>query len=211
MNEGLEDCSYFFVFLSKASLLSEMVAREWQSALYERTRHGLRFVPVLLEPVDVPVIFRDISHLNYYADGPAVVLEQMVGIIKGINPFVPLESQPNITYSEQISENNHVVLISANLYVQSIAHFLFLPDCDIGQLVFSPNLSEYTSTITEVDVGSLKKQGYWISIDRPLAPGFPFKIVISHKYAAVFSLHVLQEVKSNEFQLLKKVNHMTNG
>ena len=38
MGEGLRDCKFFFFFVSKNSLLSEMVKLEWQNAIIKATK-----------------------------------------------------------------------------------------------------------------------------------------------------------------------------
>ena len=204
MNDALSKCTFFFVFLSKNALNSKMVEREWQSALYKRTYNGCEFVPVLLEPVEIPALFRDMLYLNYYLDGPDKVLEQMVGIIKNINLFKPLEKQLNVRYTENVENGLHTVVISADFYVESIAHYLFISDCNIDELAFSPELGEYTHNIIEVEAQGNKSKAFWLSIDRPLAPGFPVKIVIKHINSELFELRVYREVSSGAFELLTK-------
>ena len=38
MNEGLENCKFFFFFISKNSLESEMVKLEWQNAIIKKNK-----------------------------------------------------------------------------------------------------------------------------------------------------------------------------
>ena len=202
MNDALSDCTFFFVFLSNNALNSKMVEREWYSALYKRTNNGCVFVPVLLEPVEVPTIFGDILYLNYYLDGPEKVLEQMIGRIRNVNPFKPLEKQHNVRYTENAENDIHTVVISADLYVESIAHYLFISDCDIHELIFNPELGEYTHNIIEVETQGGKTKAFWLSIDRPLAPGFPVKIIIKHMKSISFEIKLYREISNGEFELL---------
>lgn len=51
MNRGLEQCRFFFFFVSKNSLRSERVKLEWQNAILKATQGETRFIPVKLDDV----------------------------------------------------------------------------------------------------------------------------------------------------------------
>ena len=46
MNEGLFECDFFFFFVSKNSLQSNMVKLEWQNALFKATKNTVKLIPV---------------------------------------------------------------------------------------------------------------------------------------------------------------------
>lgn len=56
MNNGLEDCKFFFFFMSKNSLESGMVKLEWQNALMKKAKNELLFVPVRMDQSKQPAI-----------------------------------------------------------------------------------------------------------------------------------------------------------
>ena len=66
MNSDLEECKYFFYFISKNSLASDMVNFEWQNALIKRIRNQVDFIPVLLEDCEPPAIILQIKYINYF-------------------------------------------------------------------------------------------------------------------------------------------------
>ena len=56
MNHGLEECKFFFFFVSKNSLVSNMVKLEWQNALYKETQNKVKLIPVKLDDCLMPAI-----------------------------------------------------------------------------------------------------------------------------------------------------------
>lgn len=69
MNEGLEQFTTFFYFLSPNSLTSKMVAKEWQSALNKAVNEKLRFVAVRLADCKPPAILTDTLYIDLYGKG----------------------------------------------------------------------------------------------------------------------------------------------
>ena len=59
MNEGLEEFTTFFFFLSPNSLESKMVTLEWQAALNRAVNLDLKFVAVRIADCAPPVILSD--------------------------------------------------------------------------------------------------------------------------------------------------------
>ena len=48
MNEGLTNCKFFFFFVSKNSLQSNMVKLEWQNAILKASNGTAKLIPVKL-------------------------------------------------------------------------------------------------------------------------------------------------------------------
>lgn len=51
MNAGLDNCRFFFFFVSKKSLQSGMVKLEWQNALLKATKGETKVIPVKVDDV----------------------------------------------------------------------------------------------------------------------------------------------------------------
>ena len=64
MNEGLEQCNYFFFFVSRNSLNSKMVEIEWQSALMKKAQKNITFIPVKLDDAIMPAIIASTLYLS---------------------------------------------------------------------------------------------------------------------------------------------------
>ncbi|RST60219.1 toll/interleukin-1 receptor domain-containing protein [Siminovitchia terrae] len=111
MNEGLTSTQYFFLFITKESLESAHVEREWQAFLNsyltnKKAREGLNFIPVLCDDVDVPIIFNDLVYINCYTNGLEVTIEE-------INRFI--EGKPNLATENMYKEK------FSNLYAEVIS------------------------------------------------------------------------------------------
>lgn len=65
MNEGLGIAEYVLLLVSKHSLNSEWVQREWLSTLADR---ATILIPVLLDDSEIPPLLRDIVHIDLRGD-----------------------------------------------------------------------------------------------------------------------------------------------
>jgi len=60
MNEGLQSCRFFFLFLTQNSINSKFVSLEWHAALMMKLSNETEFIPVLIEKCDIPPLLRAI-------------------------------------------------------------------------------------------------------------------------------------------------------
>lgn len=96
MNEGLEQYTTFFYFLSTNSLESNMVAKEWQSALMNSVNGNLKFVPIRLDDCNPPAIMKDLVYIDLYGIGIDEAIYQMKSVVNQENNYKPLEDKENL-------------------------------------------------------------------------------------------------------------------
>ena len=87
MNMGLEQCHFFFFFVSENSLRSNMVSLEWQNALYKAVKGTIKFIPVRISDCMMPAILLQSVYIDYVNYGPEVAFRQINDIIQGKNIF----------------------------------------------------------------------------------------------------------------------------
>ncbi|WP_343714022.1 toll/interleukin-1 receptor domain-containing protein [Inquilinus sp.] len=69
IQEGIEKSSYLVLFLSKNSVESEWVKREWNSRLSEQIEQKkVKIIPALLEDCKIPYLLRDIKYCDFRED-----------------------------------------------------------------------------------------------------------------------------------------------
>ncbi|MEO8237404.1 MAG: toll/interleukin-1 receptor domain-containing protein [Flavobacterium sp.] len=88
MNQGLEECRYFFFFVSKNSLASNMVKLEWQNALYKATQNKAKLIPVKLDDCLMPAILMQTLYIDIYGKGIEYGLSQIIDVINNKNTFI---------------------------------------------------------------------------------------------------------------------------
>ena len=67
MNEGLANCAYFFLFMTKDSMAKAFVNLEWHSALSMATQGGIaRLVPIRASETHIPPILAHLKYIDMY-------------------------------------------------------------------------------------------------------------------------------------------------
>ena len=82
MNEGLANCQYFFFFVSKNSLNSEMVKLEWQNVLLKATKGQAKLIPVKIDDCLMPDILLQTLYVDIFGKG-------LENCVPATIPFVP--------------------------------------------------------------------------------------------------------------------------
>ncbi len=206
MNEGLTDCGFFFLFVSEASLKSNMVSREWQSSLNRAIKGELKFIPVLLENVPVPPIFGDICYLSCYHNRTEAVLKQMIDVIKGVSntPLKPLKK--NLICHVSAHDNRYDLAIEATMYMEPRSSFLIVPDCPIEKLQVTHGYSMVETNTFQVHTeGGMEQTGYWIMVEYATVPKIPFRITINHKDNVQLKFRLYHQVGEHDFESISLI------
>ncbi len=126
MNEGLENFTTFFFFISPNSLNSKMVSLEWQVALNRAINKDLKFVAIRIADCKMPAILSDKQYIDLYGEGLDDAISKMKCVIKSENNYKPLESVQNLiaTLIEK-SKENYLVRIEATTYAENNATYAF--------------------------------------------------------------------------------------
>jgi hypothetical protein len=135
MNQGLESCKYFFFFISKNSLESEMVKLEWQSALIKKAKEAIKFIPVRIDKSIIPQVIAQTLYIDLFTQGLDVSIRQIIDVINNQNTYRNNNSQFHniIGY---ISKGNKKVIIEfrAEYYMEPHSRYLILVDNEQGDL-----------------------------------------------------------------------------
>lgn len=200
MSDGIADSGFFFLFISKASLNSKMVEREWQSSLYRAIKGELKFVPIMLENVPVPAIFGDINYLSVYSNGVETVLNQMVDLIRGQSktPLQPLRK--NLICHVKSNGDSYDLAIEATLYTEPKSSYLIATDCPIQDIIVKPQCSMYESNIIAVNRSGIDFEAFWIMVEYATVPKFPFRMNVSHKEKKQFKFSLYHQISEGDFE-----------
>ncbi|MDD4875940.1 MAG: toll/interleukin-1 receptor domain-containing protein, partial [Dehalococcoidales bacterium] len=87
MDKGLRDCKLFFFFVSKNSLISNMVKLEWQNAIIKATKDNVRIIPVKLDDCMMPDILLQTLYIDIFGQGLENGIRQIIDVIEGRNTY----------------------------------------------------------------------------------------------------------------------------
>lgn len=193
MNEGLEQFTTFFFFVSPHSLESKMVSLEWQTALNRAVNNDLKFTAVRIADCQVPIILSNKLYIDLYGEGLNNAVEKMKRIIKAESTYQPLEELENLVATAKIKNSKTIsITIEAKMYSEINPTFAFACSNTFDEFSACFNISEGltmtgTDEITNSDGTSLNART--VQLQRSLKPGFPFVFEIYLK-----NTHRLKEV-----------------
>nr|WP_039693766.1 toll/interleukin-1 receptor domain-containing protein [Streptococcus gallolyticus] len=203
MNEGLEQYTTFFYFLSTNSLESDMVTREWQSALMSSVNSGLKFVPIRLDDCNPPAIMKDLLYIDLYGIGIDDAISQMKAIVNQENNYKPLKDKNNLTCYLHVKSDYEVEFeIRATMFSVQDVTFGFICNNEIDDFHTLPK-TEVISSSSKVtafkDLPNGDRQTFnmeTMTLHRVLTPSKPLKgIIKSEKQPLNFGavMHVVTD------------------
>ncbi len=69
ISEGLEECEYVLLFLSKNSVKSNWVTKEWETILWDEIdTNRIKIIPIKLEDCDIPKILQTKKYIDFSND-----------------------------------------------------------------------------------------------------------------------------------------------
>lgn len=185
VNGGLEKCKFFFFFMSKNSLNSNMVKTEWQNALCKKTKNNeIKFIPVKLDDCNLPDILLQTMYIDISNHGLDFGITNIIEVINGTNISKIEHAFSNIKSYIKIQNNTCMIEFRAEYYTEPQSCFLVLvnnlkDDLEykvIGEGMFYANFCEKI----KLDNGTISNAIYFRR-DRPTSVGFPFIAEISTK------------------------------
>ena len=182
MNQGLEHCEFFFFFVSKSSLGSNMVKLEWQNALYKATQNKIKLVPVKLDDCLMPNILIQTVYIDIFGKGLEFGLRQIVDIINNVNTFHSgVQTYENVRgyVMKESTESELHIQIRAEMYVEPVSKYILLfenTESEIKVNTISQINMQRQQFLTNVDVADdYKCNGIYFRLADSTVPNFPIK------------------------------------
>jgi hypothetical protein len=187
-DQVLEKCEFFFFFVSKNSMNSDMAKLEWQNAIYKATENQARLIPVKLDDCLMPAILLQTLYIDIFGSGMEYGLRQMVDVI---NKQLTLnridQTYENVRGYNMLSKSKSDELnleVRAETYVEPISKYIVLLQHEENEVEgkCTNNSIIQQVFVKDVTVGeNYQSNGVFFDIVRPTAPGFPVKFLIKSK------------------------------
>lgn len=183
INQGLDNCRFFFFFVSQASLQSRMVELEWQNALMKATKGEAKLIPVRIGDVIMPPILLQTLFIDTFNQGIEVTTRQMIEVIRGTNIFNPANAAEfqNVQAYVQYGITKTIVEFRAEHYMEPHSRFVILLNNTQDQIswVLQGELLAETGFNPNISVGGETVNAILVCRSRPTSPGFPFIVEIT--------------------------------
>lgn len=211
MNEGLQQTSIFFYFLSQNSLNSQMVSREWQSALISAINNELKFIPIRLDDCDIPAIMRDLLYIDLYGMGIDEAIMKMKSVISGGNTYTSGENIENlVAYLHKKSEFEIDFEIQATMFSVQDVNFAFVCNNNIDEFEVIPFTETMISTthgeaFKDINGERIYTNSIINTLHRVLTPNSPFKGKLKSKSSFLNFEGIIQVLSEDSIKQLKIV------
>lgn len=213
MNEGLENCEFFFFFVSSNSLQSNMVTLEWQNALLKKTKGSVKFIPVKLDACMMPPILLQSLYIDVFGKGIEVGVRQIIDVINGQNTY-HLENQEfeNIVgHIEFISSSQCIVKFEARYYLEPISRYAIVMDNILEDILVEPIFDGIHITHKENNWRFPDGRTHNIlfeRVDRGTTPQFPYGVKLSTVSGE--SLRIVYLMRAIDMENMKKIPYYSN-
>ncbi len=209
MNEGLTNCKFFFFFVSKNSLQSNMVKLEWQNAILKASNGTAKLIPVKLDDCMMPALLLQTLYIDVFGKGLENSIRQMIDVINGTNIFTSLnQTYENVrAYIKKNSPSEMVIEFRAETYMEPISRYAILvknAENDISincesDAIFTQGFNKDITLNNGLICNALATFS-----TRATSPGFPFKVKVTSKTQIEF-IGVMRAVSENEFRMIPHI------
>lgn len=184
-DEALARCQFFFFFVSKKSLVSNMVKLEWQNAVLKATRGQCKIIPVKLDDCLMPAVLLQTLYIDVFGYGLENAIRQMIEVVSSQSTYHPqaLGGYQNVRGYIRQSQATIRIEFRAETYTEPHSRYLILLDNSKDDLAWKA-LEEFgfLSAFDQVQLSD-GKATYALLMGRVTAtsPGFPFIVELTPK------------------------------
>lgn len=187
MNTGLEKCRFFFFFISKNSLNSNMVKLEWQSALTKYGK-GIKFIPVILDDSKIPQIISATCYIDVHHNSLEVAIRQIIDVIDGeTNTLIKDPFFSNLRAFITNTQEGKEIEFRAEHYMEPFSRYLVLVNNSEDDEIIAnfPDFSEYIFGFNKdikLSDGTCCN-AVLIEVTSATAPNFPVRVLLKSNKA----------------------------
>ena len=202
MEEGLNNCKFFFFFISNNSLKSNMVKMEWQNAIFKAAQNAIKFIPIRMDNCTMPFLLTQNLYIDLFSNGLDVAIRQIVDVINGTNTYHnPTAEFSNLVAYKYKEDNKLVVECHAKYYLEPISSFIFCTQMDVNNIDF--NLRNELMCVKDSQNAVSLKKGIKTNIiklrvEHGTLPNFPFTVEFATKDGTELKIDAVMHQISHE-------------
>lgn len=171
MNKGLEDCAYFFLFMSQKSLTKPMVSLEWHNALVFSLRGQARFIPVRMEDISPPAILMATLYLDMFNQGLSKTIKDIKLIASGKSVYDPESIKPFENLLVDYRRNGEKVDFGIGAKRLAIHDNTFAFWTEENYIPQVRGISH--AGVKQLTINGVNKRLHWVKPSNPITPTNP--------------------------------------
>lgn len=209
MNTGLENCKYFFFFVTHNSLDSEMVNLEWTSTLMEKADRHIEFIPIRVDDVDLPQVLRPIKYLDLYSDGIDTIKTQIIEIIQGKVKNERYPTYQNLeAYVLRKSEDELKFYITVKRFFEPNAKFALITSLNDTEAEFKPSsggVFRQSFNLKAAEMGDEKVNVFILDIPEGVKKGFKTEVSFIKKVSIDVDIALFHVKSESKFERMHTI------
>lgn len=206
MNEGLVQCSYFFLFMTKESMGKAFVSLEWQSALSQAAQGGIsRLVPIRASETPIPPILSHLKYIDMYANGIEATVKAVIELVENgsITPTLSAVFRNLEARIIPINGLSFEIKIIAKRFVVPHAYFsiAYIAEQEVNVWIKGePGIQcKKFTMVLDKDGKQEPYSAIQVGTGKALTPNIPITLQVSSKGS--FELHaIMHQVGENRFE-----------
>lgn len=187
--KGLEECEYFFLFMSGGSINKPMVRLEWHEALLDSLAEKSNFIPVRIDDISPPTLLTSTLYIDMYNRGLPQTIEDIKQIVeqKGLYDSKKIKKFSNLGVSITVHTDKLEAKIYAKRLVENETKFAFWSSGDQRFTSLNICLSSEATTmmgskqiklqVVQVMGGALTPHSPHVFNITPVEDSFEFQII----------------------------------
>jgi hypothetical protein len=207
MEKGLEECKFFFFFITENSLQSEMVTLEWTTAIKERSKRNIQFIPVRADNVSVPLIISTLKYLDLYNNGMDITLTQMRDIIEDDIKTREYPTFNNLqAFVVQEDKDTLEFYVTTKRFFEPSCKFIVFTDLNQDEATFTYNGSGlvYNNFLPNTaNIQGHQLNGFYLGLEGGVQKGFKIKLTFKKKVERGAEIHLGHVKTETRFDLIE--------
>ncbi|MEA2195871.1 MAG: hypothetical protein QOG42_2607 [Solirubrobacteraceae bacterium] len=190
IDDALERCTHFVLFMTEASLQREWVQAEWHAAFVRKMATATTLIPVRLDDCQPPPLLASLKGIDATDSGPEQATHELIAAIRGESTYLSQPEPSNITATVSQDERTLRVEIRVRAYIWHNPEITLMFDRAVSDVTQDINLASRITVpgdgMHRFNAGGWESRSHpapaqrlavFIELARPLTVGDPVVLV----------------------------------
>lgn len=131
IDDALERCTHFLLFMTEASLQRDWVKAEWHAAFVRKVATSTTLIPIRLDDCQPPPLLASLKGVDATDSGPERAIAELTAAIRGQSSYVSQPEPSNITATVAQDAETLRVELGVRAYIWHNPEITLMFDCAV--------------------------------------------------------------------------------